>query len=298
MKIASMTGFGSGEAQCGLGRATVEIKSVNNRFCDVNIRQPREFSAHEIGWRNRCVKELQRGKVDVQVRWEAAGAAAAPEINGETAAAFLDQWNTLHEKRADLPPLDARTLMTLPGILASSSLDENAEAERLQCLEDAWRLALDGIQLSRGQEGKRLLLDLQTRAANIAQLVGKVEEALPDLLEHFREKLRQRWEEITEGVDVEIEPGRLEVEILALADKADVSEEITRLKAHLEAFAQLETQEKKDGSFGKSLDFLLQEFFREINTIGSKARDTRITPLVLEAKHELEKMREQAQNLL
>lgn len=293
--IASMTGFGAATVKGLGGTASVEVKSLNYRFCDVTIRLPRELSVLEPPLREVALKRLQRGKVDMTVRWEAE-TSAAPRLRREVLGDFLTQWQALRGELPALPELDARSLLTVPGVLDAAGLESNAEA-LAETVQSAALAAIDNLIQTREVEGARLADDLRQRRQLLASIVDQLEHKRGEVVNRYRQRLHERWEEICEGTGILVDKGRLEAEGMALADKADVTEEIVRLRAHLRAFDAILAPASEEAA-GKPLDFLLQEFFREFNTIGSKARDVEVTSMVLKAKHELEKMREQAQNLV
>jgi len=293
--ILSMTGFGAGVARGTRGTASVEIKSLNYRFCDVSLRLPRELAPLELPLREVIQRRLIRGKVEVSIRWEADGGAATPRLSRQTLVDFHRQWQQLCADVPGLPPLDARSLLLLPGVVQSGPEESPEDAEG--AIREAVAAALQQLDDARAAEGGRLLDDVLGRLGQVEAMIQLLEARRSDIFERYRQRLRERWDEICEGTGIMLDKGRLEAEGMVLADKADVTEELVRLQAHIKAFRAQVAKDHPEPA-GKPLDFLLQEFFREMNTIGSKARDVEVTAQVLRAKHELEKMREQVQNLV
>jgi uncharacterized protein (TIGR00255 family) len=299
MTIESMTGYGAGAAETPSGKASAEVKTLNNRFADVSIRLPNDLMSLEMPVRERVQRAIKRGKASVSICWKSAsGAADGPRFSEERLHAIVEQWEALSE-RLRLPRLTAEAIAAMPGALAvdetekSQSVSEEVEQTIFQALDEA----LGKLAEARRAEGARLAADLRERLAAVEKLTAQIEERSGEALESGREKLRKRWEEFSKGAGIAVEPGRVEMELLALADRSDITEELVRLRAHIAAFGELLRDKPDDDSAGRRMDFLLQEFGRETNTISSKARDISIAPLALEMKHELEKMREQVQNL-
>lgn len=292
-----MTGFGRGEVELHGHRFRAEAKSVNHRYFNANLRLPREFSHLESPLIGRCSDRIERGHLNVQLEVEpvAGEGARGPRLR----RAVLDRYLELVEGLEGLPgvtgrmPVDA--LLTLPGVV-------EWEPEEIELGDDAFLegaaaaidVALDELVAAREAEGRALEVDLRARLATIEELRAGIEASAPAREERERERLRRKVESLLSDVDEALEE-RLAQEVVLLADRVDVSEELTRMAAHLERFST--DVEESDGAIGRKLTFLLQELQREANTIGAKANDAGIQQAAVEIKAELEKMREQAENV-
>lgn len=292
-----MTGFGRGEAVSSGYRFAAEIKSVNHRFLNLSVRLPRAFAHLESHVSTLCSSRCERGHLNVSIEIEREGddAGAGPRLNRAVLDRYLEIVATLGGLGAVQDGVSANTLLGLPGVLEWESealeIDDRAFlAGAGQALESA----LDALIESRSTEGRALLDDFRARLETIEVQRRKVAELAPQREERERERLREKVRALLQNSASESER-RIEEEIVLLADRVDVSEELTRMRAHLEHFAaELEAGE---GSVGRKLTFLLQELGREANTIGSKASDSEIQKAAIEIKSELEKMREQAENV-
>ncbi|QGP92971.1 hypothetical protein MGLY_23640 [Neomoorella glycerini] len=290
--LNSMTGYGRGEAS-GTGRTvTVEIKAVNQRFLDVVIRLPRLYTALEEKIRQFIKNSLSRGRVEVMV--------SISEENGEKQRLTVDMglamayYNALKELAQNLAiPADitAEKLLAMPEVVKVAE-PEWDEATFWPVVAGALEKALADLLAMRRAEGQRLQADLEARAAYIRRQVEAIRERAPEVPREYAGRLKERVAELAGGLA--LDPGRLEMEIALLAERADITEEIIRLLSHLE---QMVTAMAGTEPAGRRLDFILQEMWREINTIGSKASDLAISNLVVAVKGELEKMREQVQNV-
>lgn len=291
--IKSMTGYGRGEA-CAEGRRfTVELRSVNNRFCEVILRQPRALAQVEDKIKRIIQSKVNRGRVDGYISIEETGE-VTPTVKVDKALAMAYH-NSMEELMAALSIHDRITikdLITLPNVISLEQPEENVELW-YPAIEGACGQALEGLLGMRENEGSRLKEDILFRAGEIKELIiGQVAQRAPLVIQEHREKLSQKLAEWLESGT--IDEGRLAAEVAIFTDRSDISEEIVRLNSHLEQLAQILAD---GGPVGRKLDFLVQEMNREINTIGSKANDLVITNAVVNAKSELEKIREQVQNI-
>lgn len=288
----SMTGFGRGEVTTEVGTIVVEMKTVNHRYLDIAIRAPKEFSSLEENIRSIIRQALARGRVDVFVRFTPSlEQAPTVTVNLALAKAYLAQVQALQEEVELAGQLTPRDLLELPQVVR---LDEPVlDPELLHVpLVEVVQAALAKLTEMREQEGLRLVTDMRERLATLAELLVAVAERSPEVVAEYRQKLILRLQDmLPEGV---IDEARLAQEVALLADRACITEEIVRLRSH---FAQFESLLKRKEAIGRQLDFLVQEMNREINTIGSKANDAKIAQIVVEMKSELEKIREQTQNI-
>ena len=291
--LRSMTGYGRGETVSALRRVTVELKAVNHRYNDMNIKLPRTMLYLEDRLRKRVAGAINRGKTDVFVTVETfPGAEVQIQLNERLADAYYAQLQALslrfglEEGQAVLPLLAhyPDVIMAQP---AETDEDELAR-EVMAALEEALERFLE----MRTREGENLGADIRKKAENIEQLVAQIEDREPLVAEEYRERLNTRLEELLSGV--EVDPARLATEVTLFADRCCIDEELTRLHSHLE---QLDGILEGGGPVGRKLDFLVQEMNREANTIASKANDIAVTRGAIELKSEIEKIREQIQNL-
>ena len=295
--IRSMTGYGRGETEAGGYRFLAEIKSVNHRFLNTNIRLPREFSHLETFVAALCAGRCERGHLAVNVEVEPVGRGegGAPRLNRDV----LDRLLEIAEGLEGLPGVrggvSIESLLELPGVLLWEPEAALDEATFRDGTEGAMAAALEGVIESRRLEGSALERDFRERLETLRRLREEVELLAPRREERERERLRSKVQALLDGGGREELEQRVAQEIVLLADRLDVSEELTRMAAHLDHF---ETQLAVEGeAVGRKLTFLLQEIGREANTIGSKANDAEMQRLAIEMKAELEKMREQAENV-
>lgn len=292
--IRSMTGFGAGEAPVRGGRLRVEVRAVNHRFFSANVRLARGVDEHEALVRETLRVRLRRGHANVSVRIEpdADEASAAVTVDLPRARALA---RALEELKAELGlegAVDLALLARLGDVVAVGR--EDAPAVPAGAVADAVHAAADAVIAMRETEGAALAADLLERARAISDALSVVEERAPRRLREEGERLRERVRELAASVDVDA--GRLAQEIAYLADRWDVGEEIVRLRAHLEHMRDT-VKAPPDEPVGKRLAFLVQEMHREINTIGSKANDTDISHRVIEMKNDVERLREQVENV-
>ncbi|HET6566378.1 MAG TPA: YicC/YloC family endoribonuclease [Rhodothermales bacterium] len=292
--ITSMTGFGRGSAEVGGASATVEMRSVNSRFCEVSLRVPRDLVIRESDIQNQIRAAFDRGRITVQVQLAQNNEEAIPiEVDAEAARAYTRLLERLREAAGIESPVELQHLLTFSDVFkpadeAASAADEAAWQAVRQALAEAIRSMKD----MRAQEGAALQSDLMQRLDGIERALAAVEERAPVRITEARERLRHRLAEVV--ADERINPERLEFEIAVLADRLDVTEECVRLRAHLQAFRSAFDQPE---AVGRKLNFLVQEMNREVNTIGSKANDALIAHRAVEMKEELERIREQVQNI-
>ena len=284
--IRSMTAFASAEGASDLGTLSCELRSVNHRYLEQTLRLPEELRAFEPMVRERIADRLARGKVDVGVRVRGDSHAQGLEVDTE----FLGHLRDLHEqilKRFAGAQIQTTELLRYPGVLRQPELDRDAlQAALLTVLDEA----LDTLTASREREGSRLADMLRERLEGIARQTRVLRTLMPEIRDALRQRLQSRLADLAQPAD----PGRLEQELVMQVTRADVDEELDRLDTHVaEAHRVLDLDEP----VGRRLDFLMQEFNREANTLGSKAVDTRSTQAAVELKVLIEQMREQVQNI-
>jgi uncharacterized protein (TIGR00255 family) len=290
--VRSMTGFGRGEVTGDLGRIVVEMKAVNHRFSEVVFRMPRQFNALEDQARKLIQGRVSRGRIDVFVSWQAAAKARGVQVDKELAIAYYNALIELGREIGSKSELSLDTLAKLPDVLKVEEGEVTAE-ELWPAFEAATAQAVENLLAMREREGEALAADLLARADRLAEIRTAVLERAPQVVEEYRQKLTKRLEDLL-GQATMVDPQRLAQEVAVFADRSDITEELQRLVSHLAQFRDAFTGGE---AVGRKLDFLVQEIGREINTIGSKANDAVITAQVVEAKSELEKIREQVQNI-
>jgi uncharacterized protein (TIGR00255 family) len=290
--IRSMTGFGTAEGKVGGARVTVEVRTVNHRYFNPSIKLPSMLSRWETETREALRRHITRGHVTVSAqieRAESAGAVVDEANFARHAAALL----SLRDRNGLGGEIDVATVLRMPDVIHSSSEApaEEGTAEELMAIVEAASVALTNM---REAEGKRLAAVLLDRVAVIEEALGRIAVRAPERVIAQRDRLRENVRVIAEGVAVDEQ--RLAQEIAILADRLDVGEEIDRFTAHIAAFREV-LAPKGGEAVGKRLGFLLQEMLREANTTGSKANDTQIQRDVILVKEELERIREQAENV-
>jgi uncharacterized protein (TIGR00255 family) len=289
--MRSMTGFGLGEVPLESGRLGLEIRGVNHRFLDVRVRVPRELG-DLAGFVEQIAREkLTRGRYEVAMRVEGM-AIGAPVIDRDRARAA---YRALCELRDELAPGSDVPLSLLGAIpeLFVSSVDREIDRVR-DAARAAFDAAVSSLDAMRAREGAALREDLVKRLETIRRRARDVERRSPDVLDAHRKRLRDRAERLRAAVEVDVDAARLEQEIAMFAERCDICEELTRLESHCAQFAALLASEEP---VGRRLDFLLQEMAREANTVGAKSPDAQIAHAVVEVKAEIERMREQVQNV-
>jgi uncharacterized protein (TIGR00255 family) len=295
--IRSMTGFGRGEAVSSGYRFAAEIKSVNHRFLNLSVRLPRAFAHLESRLAALCSSRCERGHLHVSIELERASedAGSGPRLNRAVLDRYLEIVRDLQGLGTVREGMSTDALLSLPGLVAWEAEEIAMPDEAfLQGAGAALETALGELLVSRRTEGRALLEDFRARLEAVEAQRRRVVELAPRREERERERLREKVRALIDDAPSGMEQ-RIEAEIVLLADRVDVSEELTRLRAHLDHFsAELESD---TGAVGRKLTFILQELGREANTIGSKALDPEIQKSAIEIKAELEKMREQAENV-
>ncbi|MBP5242547.1 MAG: YicC family protein [Clostridia bacterium] len=290
--MLSMTGYGKGEYKQNGLELTVEIKTVNNRFLDVSIKSPRVFVAYEEVIRATIREKLTRGHADVFVNLtDKREKEKKMYLDEALAAAYVDAANRLREKFPQLTDDVTLTSVLRYGDVLKQEETQGADEELIQALQTALEAALEKLNAMRAVEGEKLKKDLLSRMNTVETLVNGVAERAPAVAENYKTKLTERVQKALEGV--EIDQARLLNEVAIFTDKSNIDEELTRLKSHIAQFRAI-CEEK---IVGRKLDFLVQEFNRESNTVCSKSNDLTVTSLGLSLKNEIEKIREQVQNL-
>lgn len=290
--VKSMTGYGRAEETIRGCTITVELRSVNNRYLDCNIRLPRLYLFAEDGIKSRVQNTISRGKVDVFVTLDYAGKEEVKvTVNRPVADGYYGALKQLAQSYQLSEDISVSLLSRFPDVLLAEKAEEDTE-QRAQDICSVLDRALADFDEMRTKEGSRLRDDILSRAAAIENMVTFVEERSPQTVSEYRAKLEARMQEVLQNT--QIDESRLLTEAAIFADKVAVAEETVRLRSHI---AQLREMLSKGGATGRKLDFLIQEFNREANTIGSKCSDIQIARQVVDIKAEIEKIREQVQNI-
>lgn len=294
--VKSMTGYGRGEYIDEKKSITVEIKAVNHRYCDVYVKMPRRYSFAEERIKSDVRDALKRGKIEVLVTVDSFGESENDiRLNEDVARKYYRALKALEE----IFELDQKGGVTLsmlagmPDVIKAVPAEEDEEA-LLHSLGVATEIALQNIINMRAAEGERLAKDILMRADIIEEIKDKIKERAPEIGKEYADKFRERVNELLEG-KLEVPEERVLVEAAVFADKANITEELVRLESHIQQLRNFFDTEEE--TVGKKIDFLIQEMNREANTIGSKSNDTEITSWMLDLKAEIEKIREQVQNI-
>ena len=291
--IKSMTGFGRCEYAKGERRFVVEMKGVNHRYLDVNIRMPKKLNFFETAIRNLLKQSVQRGKVDIFISYEdLSESQVALKYNETLAGEYLRYFHEMEESFGLENDIRVSTLSRCSEVL---TMEEQAVDE-----EELWnelKQALDGaisqFVETRGTEGENLKKDLIEKLDGMVKLADKIEERSPQILSEYRQKLETKVKELL--ADTQIEEGRIAAEVVMFADKICTDEEVVRLRSHI--LHMKETLQSDESGIGRKLDFIAQEMNREANTILSKANDLETSNIGIDLKTEIEKVREQIQNI-
>lgn len=291
--IKSMTSFGRSQSEEGTELSfSVEMKSVNHRYLDINIRMPRTMLALEEKIRNIISKRLSRGKVDVFINYRTYGSSAGkPKLNIELAKDYYECLKQIHNELNSIDDISTTKIARLPDVITLEEQEEDLD-NIFNELSPLVHGALNLMEEMRGREGEKLKADILMKIQMIENYVGEIEKAADYIPKNYKKKLEDRLSELLSGVD--IDESRIALEVAILSDKAAVDEEITRLRSHL---SQMKSTLDLNESIGRKLDFIVQEINREANTIASKSTDIDMTNKVIEVKNITEKIREQVQNI-
>ena len=295
--IKSMTGFGRGEYSDEISKVTVEIRSVNHRYLDIYVKMPRRYSFAEDTIKSAIKERVHRGKVEVSVSVDNIGKSDSDvRLDKDLAARYYNVMSELRDSFdfGEEARVSLSLLSKMPDVIVTTPAAEDEEAMKERLLGAAAK-ALDDFCSMREAEGEKLAADLSARADIIQAIRDRIEKRAPEIEKEYAAKFKARVEEILGGV-YEVPEERIALEAAIFADKANITEELVRLGSHI---SQLRGFLKSDGkeAIGKKIDFLIQEMNREANTIGSKSNDKEITSNMLELKAEIEKVREQVQNI-
>ena len=289
----SMTGFGRGEFKNDNYHFLVECKTINHKYCDINVRLPRKISFLEDKIRNYVKNFVKRGRVDLYIKLDLIG---SEDVNLKFDDKLATQYvNILKEIKEKFDLQDDISVMNVAKFPEIVKCEEKEEDEDLywSMLKEALDMSMEKLTQMRKEEGEKLAIDTIERCDILANLIEEIEKYSNTVVDEYREKLNNRISEILENPSI-IDENRLAQEVAIFADKSSITEEIVRFRSHIE---QLRKTVEKNDSIGRKIDFLIQEMNREVNTTGSKSSNINITNLVVEVKSELEKIREQIRNI-
>ena len=290
--IQSMTGFGRGEAANEKYKVTIEMKSVNHRYLDLSVRLPRKLNFYEPAIRNQVKEFAKRGKIDIFVSMEQLQEnAESIQYNPQIAAAYLSGISQMADEFSIDGTIQAYQLARFPDVFTKAEEDDNEE-EWIPIVTQALRDACEKFAESRRIEGEKLAKDLSDKLDHISDLVDKIETRSPQIVEEYRKKITEKVEQILG--DTQIDENLLATEIVMFSDKICVDEEMVRLRTHVEHVKETLAVGE---NIGRKLDFLIQEMNREANTTLSKANDSEVSEYGIDLKTEIEKIREQIQNI-
>jgi len=289
--LRSMTGFGHCEYTENDISFTIEIKTVNHRYIDIFLKMPKQLSAFEDMIRSLASAKIQRGKIDIYITYDNKSSDFQEVILDEgLAKAYCNALRKISDELGLRDDISATSLARFPDILKVEKQENNEEVGRI--LEKAFNIALDDLIQMRTREGEKLKESLLMNLSAIEEYIEKIKEKAPLVVKEYKEKLEMRLNEL---IDIQkVDPVRIATEVALFADKCSIDEELVRLKSHI---IQMREMLDAGSPVGKKADFLIQEMNREVNTIGSKASNIDITRNVVELKSEIEKLREQIQNI-
>jgi uncharacterized protein (TIGR00255 family) len=290
--IKSMTGYGKGEAAFAGGRIIAELRSVNHRYGEISVKLPRALMPFENEIKKRVAEKLSRGKIDVFIQMEGAGSLGVPTANLPLARAYHRAFSSIREALGLGDEVSLELVASQRDVVSIAAEPEAPLEEIPQELLTALDEGIGRLEEMRAFEGASLLVDFQRRREFLSEQIGKVTSRAPSVVADYAARLKERIQALCS--DSGLPEERIALEVALLADKCDITEELVRLESHLRQFDETLARNEP---VGRKLDFLLQEINREVNTVGSKANDAEIAACVVELKGELEKIREQVQNI-
>jgi uncharacterized protein (TIGR00255 family) len=289
--IRSMTGFGAGRAAAGGETIEAEARSVNHKFCEVKARLPREMGSLETDLVRQVKDRLARGGVEFTLRRSTARGALAPRVDAELAAEYARAFEEVRSRLGLAGPVALADVLGAAGVVSLEEREVDLESARTAS-SAALAAALDALVSMREREGAALARDVEARLGAVERLAARLAELSPRSVEDYRARLHERVAELSRGLAPD--PVRLATEVALFADRTDVTEEITRLGSHV---AQMRGLLASGEPVGRKMDFLVQEMHREANTVGSKSQSADAAAAVVSLKAEIERMREQVQNV-
>ncbi len=292
--LLSMTGFGEARRETDAINVTVEVRAVNNRYLKVMTRSPDAYAAYESEIEKVVRTRVARGTVNVTIRASLVGKAAATQINADALSAYWEQFQALSGKLGVAMPEDCSVLLSLPDALSEGTDKTQSLREHWPVVAEVISEAVENLNKFRLTEGESMATDLQTQCGVLSTELAGIGDKAPAVVSEYRDRLLERVREMISGANATIEENDLIREVSVFAERCDINEEIKRLESHL---GQFDAFLNESTSQGRKLEFLIQEMFRETNTIGSKANNVEIAHSVVEMKSAIEKMKEMVQNI-
>jgi uncharacterized protein (TIGR00255 family) len=287
----SMTGYGRGQAICGKAKVVVEAQSINKKQAEIILNIPSRLSGVEAELRALFDQSIHRGRIVVNISAEGIEKHQEPVLNHELAKAYLKSFRQLQKDLKLTGEVAIETILRSPGVI-ETPIERTLDPQTQEAVHQAAQIALKQLLLMRSKEGLHLAKDLERRIKTIRAALSKIRKLQPRASSRYRDQLHERIQKL--GLQIAIDDERLVKEIALFAERSDFSEELTRLESHLKQFSETCT---KTDSIGRTLEFLCQEIARELNTLGAKANDAEISQIAVSCKSELEKIREQTQNV-
>jgi uncharacterized protein (TIGR00255 family) len=289
-----MTGFGEARRETDAINVTVEVRAVNNRYLKVMTRSPDAYAAYESEIEKVVRTRVARGTVNVTIRASLVGKAAATQLNTDALSAYWKQFEALSGKLGVSMPEDCSVLLSLPDALSEGTDKTQSLREHWPIVAEVIREAVENLNKFRLTEGESMAADLQTQCGVLSTELAGIGDKAPAVVSEYRDRLLERVREMVSGANATVEEDDLIREVSVFAERCDINEEIKRLESHL---GQFDAFLNESTSQGRKLEFLIQEMFRETNTIGSKANNVQIAHSVVEMKSAIEKMKEMVQNI-
>jgi uncharacterized protein (TIGR00255 family) len=289
-----MTGHGQAQAESNGYRAAAEIRSVNSRYFKLNIRGLDGLGHLEPGVEALVRNSVQRGTVNVALKVAVPGDVCAYEINEAVLCAYCDKIHSISTRLSMDSPVALDALLQLPGVVVEATDEQTDEDALSTAVEEAMSAALTKLDRMRAKEGQAMARDFAENCDAIAEHIEEINSRAPVVISAYEERLTERINQLLKSHSTRIEPSDIAREVGIFAERSDISEEVVRLRSHLQQFRSIASSE---GSSGKKLEFIIQEMFRETNTIGSKSNDAQISTHVIEMKTLVERMREMVQNV-
>jgi uncharacterized protein (TIGR00255 family) len=289
-----MTGYGRGEHEDGGMQFSVEVRSVNHRYCDISVKLPRTMTYLETRLKQLAMKYISRGKADVFVTYNEYGVdSTVIRVDEKLADAYFQAFSQLKNRYGFSDNITLTGFSVIPGIMKADKIEADEDA-MWEILKAASTEAFEQLKSMREKEGDKLVNDIRDKISGIKGYVAVIEQRAPSVVVEYKARLVSRIKELLEQQDTALDENRIAAEVAMFADRSSVDEEIVRLKSHI---SQIEKSLALSEPIGRKLDFIVQELNRESNTIGSKSNDLEINRQVVELKSEIEKIREQVQNI-
>jgi len=290
----SMTGYGESESRDAEAAIRVSARSVNNKGFKVNLKLSEPVAACETELENVVREHVNRGSLDVEVHYERVGGQPEFKVHAPAVISYYDHLREIQRQLGATGEVDLASLLALPGSLQKTAEDSQIAPAMLQRIIATLSAALERLVAMRGKEGERLCAEIRKSHDLILQLLARVEERAPKMVADYQQRLRERVNNLLRGADMTVSSADLCREVAIFAERCDVTEEITRLRSHLQ---QLEEALRSSEAVGRKLEFITQEMFREANTMASKASDPEMLRWIVDLKQEVDKIREQVMNI-